>query len=106
MMNNKPKYGTVEGTGADIVIKTGFYPAYVKVINIDGDCSLEHIRGMSDDEGYKVLTGIDATADTVSIHSQIASDGITLSSYGFTIGADTDVNVEDETLFYIAFPTE
>jgi hypothetical protein len=93
---------TVEGTGAAISITCGFKPSLVKIINIDGKASLEHTSSMADASGYKVLTGIDDTADTVSLHSFITSGGVTLTTMGFTIGADTDVNVNGETIHVYA----
>lgn len=47
--------GTVEGTGAAINVQLGFTPDYVKLINIDGDASLEWISDMADGEGYKTV---------------------------------------------------
>lgn len=97
---------TVEGTGAAITISPKFTPQYIKVINIDGLCTLEWTSDMGAGKGFKVLTGIDATAaDTVSLMSYISSKGITMDDNGrqFTIGADTDINVDKETLIVCCF---
>ena len=96
---------TVEGTGAAITISPMFTPQYIKVINLDGLCTLEWTSDMGAGKGFKVLTGIDATADTVSKMSYISSGGITMDSNGrqFTIGADTDINVNAETLIVLCF---
>jgi len=101
--------GTVEGTGAAINITVGFIPKIVKVINIDGDAVLMWNDQMADAAGYKILTGIDDSADTVSIHQLISSNGITPidgdhdTKSGFTIGADADVNVNGETIVWEAY---
>lgn len=98
----RPKIGKVEGTGAAISVEVGFQPRRVKLFNADGLCTLEWNSEMGDGKGYKILTGIDATSDTVSLHSFISSGGITPSYAGFSIGADTDINVSEETIYYEA----
>ena len=96
---------TVEGTGAAITISPMFTPQYIRVINLDGKCTLEWTSDMGAGKGFKILTGIDATADTVSKMSYISSGGITMDSNGrqFTIGTDSDVNVNAETLIVLCF---
>lgn len=91
---------TVEGTGAAITISPMFTPQYIRVINLDGKCTLEWTSDMGAGKGFKILTGIDATTDTVSKMSYINSGGITMDSNGrqFTIGTDSDINVNAETL--------
>jgi len=95
----------VTGTGAAVTITPGFAPSYIRVINIEGLCTLDYTVAMGAGKGYKILTGINATADTVSLHSLIASGGITVDTDGvsFTIGADTDINVNGEDLIVISF---
>ena len=94
----------VTGTGAAISITgAGFKPQMVEIINSEGLCTLKHVAGMAAASGYKVLTGIDATADTVSKHSLISSGGVTLTDRGCTIGADTDINVVGEDLYVICY---
>ena len=95
----------VVGTGAAISITgAGFKPQVVELINTEGLCFLKHVAGMAAASGYKVLTGIDATAaDTVSKHSLISSGGVTLTNRGCTIGADTDINVSGEDLYVICY---
>jgi len=95
------KVGTVEGTGSLITIQLGFVPEWVRINNIDDANSLEWTKDMPDDSG--VLTVTNGTI------SKITSDGITpyagtvgANSKGFTIGADSDVNVNAQTLEYIA----
>lgn len=103
------KTGTVEGTGALISIAVGFKPKIVKLINVDGRAMLFWNERLGDGDGYKVLTGIDATADTVSLHSLITSNGVTAvdgdhdTKSGFTIGTDSDINVNGETIIWEAY---
>ena len=96
---------TVEGTGAAITISPKFTPQYIRVINLDGLCTLEWTSDMGAGKGFKTLTGIDASPDTVSRMIYISSGGITMDDNGrdFTIGADTDVNVNAETLIVCCF---
>ena len=103
MPYHRPYVKTQDGTGALITFNCGFKPRYVKVINQEGKATLEFISTMAAGKGYKVLTGIDATADTVSLHSYISSGGITLYDTYFTLGTDSDVNVNGEELHVIAF---
>ena len=94
----------VVGTGAAISITgAGFKPQVVELINTEGLCFLKHVAGMAAASGYKVLTGIDATTDTVSKHSLITSGGVTLTDRGCTIGTDSDVNVNGEDLYVICY---
>lgn len=94
--------GTVEGTGSAINIQTGFTPNYVELINEDDPTTLKWHQGMGAGHGLKLT---DAPALT-----KITSDGISVydgtsggDSAGFTIGADSDVNVSGQTLYYLAF---
>lgn len=95
-MITRAKTGTQNGTGAAIPINLGFKPKYVKVINVaaGGLCSLEHVDTMAAASGFKGIT-----AGTKIF---ITSNGITLTDYGFTIGADTDVNVSGEAIHWFA----
>ena len=95
-MVTRIKTGTQNGTGAAISIVCGFRPRYVKVVNVasGGLCSIEHIDTMAAASGFK---GITAGTKTF-----ISSNGITLNDFGFTIGADADVNVSGEAIHYIA----
>ncbi len=95
------KVGTVEGTGSLIIIQLGFTPEWVRILNIDDNNSLEWTAAMPDDSGMKTVT--DGTI------SKITSDGITpyagtvgANALGFTIGTDSDVNVNAQTLVYVA----
>jgi len=109
-MTQEPKMtGTVEGTGAAINVKCGFKPRYVKLFNVDDAGSKMPILEWHDQlgAGYGIKWLIGTTYTTPSI---ITSLGITLycgsdadgDGQGFTIGADTDVNVSAETILWIA----
>lgn len=104
-MTNDMYTAKIAGTGAAITVKPGFSPRYVRIINTEGLCTLEWTKDLTDGYGYKILTGINATADTVSLQSLISTGGITPDGDGlsFSIGADTDVNVSGEDLLVIAF---
>lgn len=107
------KYGTVEGTGAAINVSLGFEPDYVKCFNIDDagglDPIIEWVNGMGAGTGMKYLKTVDSGATGNASHDFLGSNGITAyagtnagDSAGFTIGADTDLNVSAETIVYIA----
>lgn len=85
----------IRGTGADLEVqKIGFRPSYVRIVNVTDPVTLEHFEGMGDASGFK---HIDAT------QSFITTLGITLTEDGFTLGADTDVNVDGEALWIVAW---
>lgn len=95
--------GTVEGTGAEIEISLPFKPKYVHVVNVDGNAEGEWFYPMAQGAMHK------RTATTYSLET---ADGISVSELyeledtglrGFTIGADTDLNVANESLWYVAW---
>lgn len=97
--------GTVEGTGSAINIECGFTPDFVRLINIDGDATLDWTSDMGDDEGYKFVAA--------GTNAQVGSGGITpyagvqeTGSKGFTIGTDADVNASAETIMWAAWGKE
>ncbi|WP_022727227.1 hypothetical protein [Fodinicurvata sediminis] len=103
-MNPNIKTGTVEGTGSAINVALGFQPDHVRIFNIDATnpVSVEWTSDMDDGHGLKLKGG------TVA-YSKITSNGITPydgadndEGYGFTIGADSDLNVNNQTLVYVA----
>lgn len=104
------KTGTVEGVTSTVLsISVGFKPKGIIAINVDGGAMLFWNDSLGDGDGYKVLTGIDAATDTVSLHSLITSNGITAvdgdndTVSGFTIGTDSDINQTGETIIWFAF---
>lgn len=93
--------GTLEGTGAAIDIPLGFIPKTVRVINQDGIASLEWSDTMPAASGYKDITAGTRTFITLSGISAYAGTAAGAGA-GFTIGADTDINVSGETIHWIA----
>ena len=84
-------------TAAAFKISTGFKPRYVKVCNQDvseGPIVEEWYEGMT--AAYAIKTMSTGTA------SMITSLGITVAADGFTVGLDTDINVTDEQLSWLA----
>jgi len=112
MHGNNVVVGSVEGTGAAINVELGFVPKYVKVFNSDDAgslfCTLEWFSGMAAASGLKTTSIADNGSTTLKSSEKISSNGISeyagteATSPGFTIGADTDVNVDSETMFYMA----
>jgi len=103
MRENQVAAGTVTGTGAAINVVLGFTPRYVEVVNVasGGLVTAKWFQGMAAASAVK-----QAAAGTTSV---ITSNGISeyagsagVESKGFTIGADTDLNVSGEAMYYIA----
>lgn len=94
---SKCRVGSVTGTGATLEVrKLGFRPRYVKVFNVSADNAAgEWLEGMADASAFKTITD-----GTVSV---ITTLGITPLSDGFSLGADTDLNVDGELIRYVAF---
>jgi hypothetical protein len=106
--------GTLNGTGAAINISLGFKPSAVKVFNIADagglDPILEWVKGMGDGKGMKYLNIADDGSTSNVSHEFLATLGISeyagadaSASPGFTIGADTDLNVDGEALVWVAY---
>lgn len=87
--------GSFKGTGSALNITTlGFRPRVLKLMNVTGLCTLNWQQGMPDASGVKTVT-----AGTISY---IVANGITPLSNGFTLGADADLNVLDEVVYFEA----
>ena len=84
-----------DATAAAITVTTGFKPRYVKVVNNTSRDGVEWFEGMTDAHGFKTVAA--------GTRSAITSNGITPSERGFIIGLDTDVNVINEQLSWVAF---
>lgn len=105
--------GNVEGTGAAINISLGFIPRYVKCFNYDDAGALapvmEWFEGMTAGHGLKSLSIVDSGTTGLASSAKVTANGIseyagsTTAGAGFTIGADTDLNVSAETIHYVAF---
>lgn len=81
-------------TAAAFNITTGFKPRMVRIINETSGDEETWMEGMTDAHAMKrVAAGTQAA---------ITSLGITPLDYGFTVGLDTDINVINEQLSWIA----
>lgn len=107
--------GSIAGTGATINISLGFIPRYVKVFNYNDAGALyptvEWWEGMPAASGLKnkrQAVNEGGTATYSVVNERITANGISEyagsanASKGFTIGADTDINVSGETVYYLA----
>lgn len=103
MRENTVATGSVEGTGAAINVSIGFVPRYVKIYNYDDDGSaapsMEWFSGMTDAHGLKNTTDTQEKVTTGGISEY---DGSSSASTGFSIGTDSDLNADGETIFYVA----
>lgn len=82
---------TYAGTGAAVTVTLGFKPEFVMIWNVtDGDTLWFHVNGMTDATSIKVDTAVAA-----------GTNGVTLSSSGFSVG--TDISENAKTFRYIAF---
>ena len=83
-----------DATAAAITITCGFKPRYVRVQNNTSGDGMEWFHGMAAASAQKQVAAGDKTL--------ITSLGITVSERGFVIGLDTDVNVINEQLSWLA----
>lgn len=87
-----------DATAAAHDVNCGFKPKYVKVWNETSGDQIEWNDTMADAEGMKkVAAGTTAIVTTLGITP--LDDGTT---HGFRIGLDTDINVINEQVSYIA----
>lgn len=106
-------FGSTTATGAAINISLGWSPKYVIVSNpaTTSPASLEWSTGMASASALRSVASGTAGAGTagVPIVTRVTVSGISLYSggtttpKGFTIGADTSVNINGNTLYYRAF---
>ncbi len=90
---NQTVSGTYTGTGAAQTITLGFEPRAVITINeTDGDSVHLHFDGMADATGVSIGTAA----------ASVASEGITLTSRGFSLGTDASVNESAKVFRYLA----
>lgn len=97
--------GTQDGTGAAIIIELGWVPDYVKVQNWEAAdfASLEWFKGMADAAAIKQATSTSSLLTTLGITPyQGSGTAGAQKKKGFTIGADTDVNVSGESITWVA----
>lgn len=85
--------GTYTGTGAAQSITIGFQPSLVLIYNeTDGDSLHVKLEGQADGVGLAIGA---ATA-------AVASQGVTLSARGFSVGTDASVSEIGKTFRYLA----
>lgn len=87
--------GQLIGTGSALNVRTvTFRPSKVELYNEDGVAKAVWTNTMADAAMMKQVT-----AGTISV---VTSGGITPLSDGFTLGADTDMNVSGEKVHWVA----
>lgn len=92
---NQQGYGSLLGTGSLKEVRSvGWRPREVKLVNQASGDELRWSEGMPDGGGLKRVAAGTATV--------LTSGGITPLSDGFSLGADSDMNVADEQVFYVA----
>lgn len=93
---SRTKAGAVNGTGANLDVRTvGFRPSKVELYNESGLAKADWSSSMADGLAMKQVT-----AGTISMTS--AGDGVTPLADGFRLGADSDLNVTDELVHWVA----
>lgn len=92
---SKTRVGSFKGTAATVnVTGVEFRPRVVHIYNTGGLAHGTWVEGMADASILKTIT-----AGTVSLPLTL---GITPTSQGFNVGADTDLNVAGEQVFWVA----
>lgn len=90
--------GSFIGTGSAKEVRTvGFRPRSVKLWNVSGNCQAVWFEGMADASMQKT---VDSGSGTTDISLVASANGITPLSNGFSLGADTDLNVATEIVYY------
>lgn len=94
--------GSQDGTGAAINISIGWIPDKVEVQNWEAAdfARLEWYTGMAAASAIKTVTSTKSAITTLGIS---AYAGSATAKPGFTIGADTDVNVSGESITWCAW---
>lgn len=88
--------GSCVGTGSAMNIDSvGFRPRRVVLENVTGLVTASWTDNMADASAVKRVTAGDMTF--------ITTLGVTPRAKGFTIGADTDINVSGEVIHWTAF---
>ncbi len=97
---NRRVTGALSGTGSAIDVKVcGFRPKKVEIYNVTGNCQAVWTDTMADASAQKTVDSGSGTTDM----SFITSNGITPLATGFTLGADTDLNVASEIVHWVAW---
>lgn len=95
--------GTVAGTGAALTINCGFVPDCVELINVTSATKeeLKWVEGMAAASGLKTINASRSIVTEGGVSVVGGTEGSTVEQ-GFVIGADADINVAAETIFYRA----
>jgi len=97
---SRVKTGAFFGTGAALnVDSVGFMPQRIELLNEDGNCDAVWTKQMADASMRKI---VDSGAGTTDI-SMETTNGITPRAAGFSLGADTDLNVDGEKVIFTAY---
>jgi hypothetical protein len=97
--------GTVTGTGALITIPLGFQPDHIEIFNPTTQAGMVWQRGMASNSAIKtVAAGTRTLAVTNAIIPTAGVDGTT--ARGFSIGADANVNVSTNVMYYKAISND
>ena len=97
--------GTVTGTGAAINVSLGWTPRVVLISNpsTTNPTVVYWHTSMGSAKGLKtVVTGTTPAVSYLSSLGVSSYTGSTTAGKGFTIGADTDLNITGDTLMYEA----
>jgi hypothetical protein len=103
----RTKTGLVTGTGAAIEVEVGFTPKHVKLVRkVSGtsQCSMEYFDSMPAGYGNK-LTSDGGGPPQVITSGVVTTGGVTIEespSGKFTIGTDSDINVNTVDIFWFA----
>ena len=98
--------GSTTATGAAINVSTGFTPRSVLVSNIatTTPVKVEWFTGMTTASALRTLASSTASliVTRITVSGVSAYAGSTSAAKGFTIGADTTLNISGDTLYYKA----
>lgn len=100
--------GSTTATGAAINVSLGWTPKYVIVSNpaTTVPANMEWSTGMAAASALRTVasgTNSEAIMSRVTVSGISVYSGGTTTPKGFTIGADTVVNISGDTLYYRAF---
>ena len=92
-MTPEIKTGTYAGTGSLVTVTLGFTPKYLRILNItDGTETIDFIDTMTAATDIKTDTAV----------AGVTTNGITLTTGGFTVGTDGAANTSGKTYHYFA----
>lgn len=95
--------GKVLGTGAEIAIAIPWTPRKVELYNETDLCHLKWTSTMGNASGMKTVTAGTITFITTNGVTPVDQIDLQDGDRGFLIGADTDINVSDQLIHWVAF---